>query len=533
MSGRLWFVILMYSFYKIQVQALLPPKLMVNSHVITEADSVTLNCLAPSPVSVSQCYFYTVSGGQVRVLSCLQTLTGTELLRMAHQTSPAEVKVICFYTVKLGETQSPSPHSDPSSISIQSLPPKLMVNSHVITEADSVTLNCQTPSPVSVSQCYFYTVSGGQVKVLSCLQTLTGTELLRMAHQTSPAEVKVKCYYTVKLGEINSPSPHSDPSSITIHKVQTQIKEGETDLTSSAPITVLPVGEDQKPQMSVQHFSGEHILFTCSLPLSSNHDIRCNLYFGEASRPVLTTTIWRKRTSKTNQSFCQFTVRIDDLLRHLHFIQQSDASCDYSLRSDPNSLSPRSDGYSLRDITEKESSVVSTKSAFTMTTEIVKRESTMTQTKTFGTTTGVTVSRSGASTLVPGKQTSGLTVGVSTSTPLTSMKPASGTWIWKFTATAPGCGVIVGVILLVSAILCNKRRAGSKEVKGHKVQNDNLDIYLLYSTISEEPAASAWKDMVYSTAQGATDEWAMGHSVVLYTHSDLDFKSHLRFSRKF
>ncbi|XP_078024648.1 uncharacterized protein LOC144463652 [Epinephelus lanceolatus] len=134
---------------------------------------------------------------------------------MAHQSSPAEVKVKCAYYVK-----SQSPYSDASSVIIQtSLPLRLTVNPEMITETDSVTLNCQTPSSVSVSQCYFYTVGRDFPKVLSCETTLRGTELLNMARLSSPAEVKLKCFYTVKVGERDSPSPHSDTASITIHNV--------------------------------------------------------------------------------------------------------------------------------------------------------------------------------------------------------------------------------------------------------------------------------------------------------------------------
>ena len=104
--------------------------------------------------------------------------------------------------------------------------------------------------------------------------------------------------------------------------------------------------------MSLHHFIGEHVLFTCSLPGSANHDTRCNLYFGEESRPAVTVTVGKKRTSK-NQWFCQFTVTIDDLLRRLRLVLRKDASCDYSLGSGPNSLSPRSDGYSLTGESEK------------------------------------------------------------------------------------------------------------------------------------------------------------------------------------
>nr|XP_033482581.1 uncharacterized protein LOC117256947 [Epinephelus lanceolatus] len=213
MAGHLLLVALMYSFSEKKAQALLPPKLTVNPAVITETETVTLNCQTPSSVSVSQCYFHIERGKPGKVFSCLKTLTGTELLEMTHQSSPAEVKVTCFYLYG-----SSSPDSDVSSIIIRtSLPPKLTVNSVVINDTDSVTLNCQPPSTVSVSQCHFYTVNGGTAKVLSCLQTLTATELLKMAHQNSPARIQVTCLYTVKIGEFNYPSPHSDRSSITIH----------------------------------------------------------------------------------------------------------------------------------------------------------------------------------------------------------------------------------------------------------------------------------------------------------------------------
>ncbi|XP_053175978.1 uncharacterized protein LOC128359510 [Scomber japonicus] len=189
------------------------------------------------------------SGSSMGTISrCLKTLTGTELLMMTHQKSPATVELQCYYKAVVGETNAASPFSDTSSIMIQTrLPPKLTVNPPVITETDSVTLNCQTPSSVSVTQCYFYTLSGGTVRVLSCLQTLTGTELLMMAHQKSPAEIKVKCYYTVKRGETNSPSPHSDTTSIMIQSAA-ENNERQTDLTTSISTTKSPVGGGDEGQ---------------------------------------------------------------------------------------------------------------------------------------------------------------------------------------------------------------------------------------------------------------------------------------------
>ncbi|XP_067442158.1 uncharacterized protein [Thunnus thynnus] len=290
-----------------------------------------------------------------------------------------------------------------------SLPPKLTVNPQVITETDSVTLNCQAPT--SVSHCYFHTLSEQTATVLPCLYTLTGTELLQMAHQRSPAEVEVKCYYTAMFGDTYS--SHSDSSSITI--------------------------QSQKPQMTLQHFDGEYVLFTCSLPGSANHDTRCNLYFGEASHPVKTTTLWRETTS-TNWKFCQFTVSIDDLLTHLRSVLRKDASCDYTFGSEPNSLSPRSGGYSLTDIVDKESSKMQTTPTLTMTTGLPSYRRVSTPVKpTSGTFTGITMTSPDAAL-----------------TNQASNDEITETWIWKLVVVVVGFGVTVGVILLGFAPLYNQ-----------------------------------------------------------------------------
>ncbi|XP_033995090.1 uncharacterized protein LOC117489703 isoform X7 [Trematomus bernacchii] len=426
------------------------------------------------------------------------------------------------------------------------LPPTLKVNSPEITETDSVTLHCQTPPSVSVSHCYFRTVKKESVRVFSCLKTLTGTELLLISEQSSPAEVQVKCFYTVKYEGPNHPSPHSDTSFITIHS--------------------------QKPQMTVQHFPGEQVLLMCTLPGSADHDARCNLYFGENNHPVQTATSWKKRDSK-NRLLCWFTFTIDDFLRRLHFLKGHDASCDYSLGSEANSLSPRSDGYSLTDIVEKERSKIS---AFTTPPDIVEKETRLKKTMLTSTvTTGMTVSRLHSSTReTPSEQTSG-TVGsrntgsfINTSikpvkptqgqnpytsstqailSPVTPETPSSETWTWKLVIVAASLG---GVIVLGLAFLFTKRtteRCAAKRTQANVTdelmcmrkldhggslpagndeaysmitsvpaagcltgpekqsrqasQNEDSDIYHVYSTISEEPAPSALNDMVYSTLQ--------------------------------
>lgn len=76
-------------------------------------------------------------------------------------------------------------------------------------------LDCRAPrSPVL--NCYFEVVNTKSTMVLSCLTTVTGQELLRRSQQVPPAVVQVECFYTVKYGDLHSPSPHSIISSITV-----------------------------------------------------------------------------------------------------------------------------------------------------------------------------------------------------------------------------------------------------------------------------------------------------------------------------
>jgi len=102
----------------------------------------------------------------------------------------------------------------------------------------------------------------------------------------------------------------------------------------------------KKPQLSIHQSEGD-VSFVCSLPGSVKTNTTCHLYFGEASRPVQTSTVRESRSSKKNPWFCQFILPVDDILKHLLLVQQKDASCDYRLENELNSLSPRSDPRSL------------------------------------------------------------------------------------------------------------------------------------------------------------------------------------------
>ncbi|XP_017290934.1 uncharacterized protein LOC108247377 [Kryptolebias marmoratus] len=204
----------------------LPPTLTVNGLIITETDSVTLNCVTPSSVSVNECHFNFLRRKPAKRLSCVKTLTGSELLSLTQQSSPAQVDVTCFYL-----SSHPSPDSNMLNIIIQIPRPELTVNPRLITETDSVTVNCVTPSSVPVNKCHLYFMSSKTSRTVSCEQTLTGTELLSLAHLKSPAEVELQCFYTVELRGAQQQSPDSNISSINIQNVKT---DPTTSLTTPA-----------------------------------------------------------------------------------------------------------------------------------------------------------------------------------------------------------------------------------------------------------------------------------------------------------
>ncbi|KAL3978286.1 homeodomain interacting protein kinase [Sarotherodon galilaeus] len=164
----------------ITINNLRPPKLTVSPLMITETDSVTLNCQTPSSVPVTQCYLLFSGDKTVKISSCLWTLTGSEILSMTRQRLPATVEMTCYYIFK-----HKSPVSNMSAIIIQTPRPELTVNPRMIIEPYSVTVNCQTPSSVSVTQCFLYFMRSKKSTSISCQQTLTGTELLFMAQQRS------------------------------------------------------------------------------------------------------------------------------------------------------------------------------------------------------------------------------------------------------------------------------------------------------------------------------------------------------------
>ncbi|XP_029631962.1 nuclear pore complex protein DDB_G0274915 isoform X7 [Salmo trutta] len=108
-------------------------------------------------------------------------------------------------------------------------------------------------------------------------------------------------------------------------------------------------GHYPKPDITVNF--DEYFNIICLIPGSVSPDTTCNLYVGEESQPSFTAkTKKRQSTSAPGKEFCQFTPKHSDLISRLQSVRSKEVSCDYRVSSGPNSLSPRSDGYSFTDL---------------------------------------------------------------------------------------------------------------------------------------------------------------------------------------
>ncbi|XP_071201225.1 uncharacterized protein [Salvelinus alpinus] len=164
-------------------------------------------------------------------------------------------------------------------------------------------------------------MEGRVPKPSPCQQTLTGTELAKWAGQTSPAEVKFLCFYTV---ETHYQSTYSDTASVTIVELQ-------------------------KPDIDINDESSHGITITCVLPESVRDGSSCNLYTGDQPQAYKEAQAIRMRWKSSVRILCTFSVSKNDLFSRLQ--ERRDVSCDYRENTGFFSLSPHSDLYNFTGLT--------------------------------------------------------------------------------------------------------------------------------------------------------------------------------------
>ncbi|XP_077948036.1 uncharacterized protein LOC120835185 isoform X22 [Gasterosteus aculeatus] len=341
--------------------------------------------------------------------------------------------------------------------------PQLIMNSAVISETETVTLDCRAPSYPTVHQCYFTIIGAKHAKGFTCVQTLTGTELLRMSDQKAPAEVKVDCYYTVMVGDVNHPSAHSVTSSITIQNV---VKSSTTQTKTASAVTTAGLCAS-RPVTTIKQTSAG---LSASTPVTRIKQTPDQTFgprnSGSFSSPPLTTD----KPTSADQTFGP---------------RNSGSFSSPPLTTDK----PTSDVV--------ESSTTQTKPASTVTTAGLSASTPVTRIKQ-----------------TPADQTFGpRNSGSFSSPPLTTDIPTSEMQRWMFMVIAICLGGFFSISLLGLGLLCRKRTlercsykrsqadvTGSVKLEEQTFTNEN-PIYHLYSTIPDEPPASAQEEAMYSYLQ--------------------------------
>ncbi|KAK7127520.1 hypothetical protein R3I93_020185 [Phoxinus phoxinus] len=142
---------------------------------------------------------------------CMFYLTHSELFTRSVNSR----NLSCDYYINT-EPEIRSPRSDTHTI--RGLPQaKLTASSSDIKETDTVQLSCENTEDLKMEMCFF-NIKGRESyskQSTSCQLSLTGSQISIWSEGQS-SSVRISCFYTVEKSQVQKPSPHSDPVTITI-----------------------------------------------------------------------------------------------------------------------------------------------------------------------------------------------------------------------------------------------------------------------------------------------------------------------------
>ncbi|XP_045547447.1 uncharacterized protein isoform X3 [Salmo salar] len=276
-------------------------------------------------------------------------------------------------------------------------------------------------------------------------------------------------------------------------------------------------GHYPKPDITVQF--DEDFTIICLIPGSVSPDTTCNLYVGEESQPSFTAKIKkRKATSASGQEFCQFTPNHSDLISRLQSVRSKEVSCDYGVSSGPNSLSPRSDGYSFTDLVGVYISDPTTKPFPTGLTSPLTPSTAVNRTlggqsskeivveTAVGIWQGAVGVASGVGVLLMGLTAVYLcrrTKKNNSQRPTSRQDDHSQCDLVMEAMSSAGMLDLrdAGIYSLITSVPSTLLPSGPVEENGQSSEKDNSDTYHVYSSILERPETSAQPDGLYSLLQ--------------------------------
>ncbi|XP_045547449.1 uncharacterized protein isoform X1 [Salmo salar] len=250
-------------------------------------------------------------------------------------------------------------------------------------------------------------------------------------------------------------------------------------------------GHYPKPDITV--ISDGYFSVLCLIPGSVSPDTTCNLYVGEESQPSFTAKIKkRKATSAAGEQFCQFTPNHSDLISGLQSVRSKEVSCDYRVSSGPNSLSPRSDGYSFTDLVGVYISDPTTK-PFPTETAVGIRQGAV------GVASGVGMLLMGLTAVYLWRRTKKN----NSQRPTSRQHDHSQCDLVMGAVSSAGMLDLrdAGVYSLITTLPFTLLPSGPVEENGQSSEKDNSDTYHVYSSIPDRPATSAQTDGLYSLLQ--------------------------------
>ncbi|XP_050960773.1 serine-rich adhesin for platelets-like [Labeo rohita] len=206
--------------------------------VSKDNDSLTISCEIPLPVRADFiCSLYTEDDdllyqrdsqwSQTGKNLCMFYLSHSELLTRSVNSR----QLICVYSLKT-QPEIQSPHSD--TYTFRGLPQvKLRASASVISETDTVELSCENTEDLKMEMCYF-NINGRESNSKlssSCQLSLTGSQISIWSGDQS-SSVTITCFYTVMKRQVQKPSAHSDPVTVTV-QMSTVVSTGKTTTTKT------------------------------------------------------------------------------------------------------------------------------------------------------------------------------------------------------------------------------------------------------------------------------------------------------------
>ncbi|XP_073773343.1 uncharacterized protein isoform X2 [Danio rerio] len=124
-------------------------------------------------------------------------------------------QISCDYTTAI-KTDFTSPRSD--TVTIRGLSQaRLSASASVLQETDTVELSCNNTEELKMEMCVFnkYEREGDSKLSSSCQLSLTASQISAWSGDQS-SSVNITCFYTVRKGHNQTPSPQSDPVTVTV-----------------------------------------------------------------------------------------------------------------------------------------------------------------------------------------------------------------------------------------------------------------------------------------------------------------------------